>query len=377
MESRLYAEDPYRNFLPSIGRLTRYRPPAETAGLSARRGPRRACRAQRYRRLRRRRDFHVLRPDDRQAVFLGPGPGGGDRGDAHRAGRVRGRGDRAQPAVPERGHTITSGLSLARSPRPSSRRNTRKGLRVWILDETMLLKRLRRRGGGDAAGDGAARRGGSAARSAARIIAAPAKTGWSRSAGGHGRCACDPRMVTGHVVTEEGNELSPDLERAATHAKAADPDPRRRAWSNVTFDDVSDYGAVEGDWTPGDRMTTRDDRRGKDVGKGRRPAPKASASAIAARIFEREGTHAHGSAELAKLMPEKLPPDTSKMLLCPMPGLSGQSIAVDVKATRCRTDRRSATVEAMKMENVLRAEKKRRGCQGQRRAGGQPGGGRR
>ncbi|MEM8740520.1 MAG: biotin carboxylase N-terminal domain-containing protein, partial [Pseudomonadota bacterium] len=32
MESRLYAEDPYRNFLPSIGRLTRYRPPPETEG---------------------------------------------------------------------------------------------------------------------------------------------------------------------------------------------------------------------------------------------------------------------------------------------------------------------------------------------------------
>ncbi|NRB36289.1 MAG: acetyl/propionyl/methylcrotonyl-CoA carboxylase subunit alpha, partial [Rhodobacteraceae bacterium] len=31
IENRLYAEDPYRNFLPSIGRLTRYRPPAETA----------------------------------------------------------------------------------------------------------------------------------------------------------------------------------------------------------------------------------------------------------------------------------------------------------------------------------------------------------
>ncbi len=31
IESRLYAEDPYRNFLPSIGRLTRYRPPVETA----------------------------------------------------------------------------------------------------------------------------------------------------------------------------------------------------------------------------------------------------------------------------------------------------------------------------------------------------------
>jgi len=29
IESRIYAEDPYRNFLPSIGRLTRYRPPEE------------------------------------------------------------------------------------------------------------------------------------------------------------------------------------------------------------------------------------------------------------------------------------------------------------------------------------------------------------
>jgi propionyl-CoA carboxylase alpha chain len=30
LESRIYAEDPYRNFLPSTGRLVRYRPPAET-----------------------------------------------------------------------------------------------------------------------------------------------------------------------------------------------------------------------------------------------------------------------------------------------------------------------------------------------------------
>jgi propionyl-CoA carboxylase alpha chain len=29
IENRIYAEDPYRNFLPSIGRLVRYRPPAE------------------------------------------------------------------------------------------------------------------------------------------------------------------------------------------------------------------------------------------------------------------------------------------------------------------------------------------------------------
>jgi len=31
IESRVYAEDPFRNFLPSTGRLTRYQPPAESA----------------------------------------------------------------------------------------------------------------------------------------------------------------------------------------------------------------------------------------------------------------------------------------------------------------------------------------------------------
>lgn len=33
MEARVYAEDPYRNFMPSIGRLTRYIPPAESANV--------------------------------------------------------------------------------------------------------------------------------------------------------------------------------------------------------------------------------------------------------------------------------------------------------------------------------------------------------
>ena len=59
IENRLYAEDPYRGFLPSIGRLSRYRPPEEIAAgplleqrQVAGRGPRgRDRRAQRYRRL--------------------------------------------------------------------------------------------------------------------------------------------------------------------------------------------------------------------------------------------------------------------------------------------------------------------------------------
>lgn len=60
-------------------------------------------------------------------------------------------------------------------------------------------------------------------------------------------------------------------------------------------------------------------------------------------------------AELSRLMPVKMAPDTSKFLLCPMPGLvvklhvaTGDSI---------EEGQALAMIEAMKMENVLRAEK--------------------
>ncbi len=60
-------------------------------------------------------------------------------------------------------------------------------------------------------------------------------------------------------------------------------------------------------------------------------------------------------AELDKLMPVKLPPDTSKLLLCPMPGLV-VSIAV-AEGQEVKAGETLAIVEAMKMENVLRAER--------------------
>ncbi len=61
-------------------------------------------------------------------------------------------------------------------------------------------------------------------------------------------------------------------------------------------------------------------------------------------------------AELAKLMPVKLPLDTSKVLICPMPGVV-TSILVKVGDT-VEIGQSLAIVEAMKMENVLRAERK-------------------
>ena len=71
-------------------------------------------------------------------------------------------------------------------------------------------------------------------------------------------------------------------------------------------------------------------------------------ASAAARVYtERE-------AELARMMPVKVPPDTSRMLLCPMPGLvkvlhvtAGQEVKVGDPL---------CVVEAMKMENLLKAE---------------------
>jgi propionyl-CoA carboxylase alpha chain len=61
------------------------------------------------------------------------------------------------------------------------------------------------------------------------------------------------------------------------------------------------------------------------------------------------------AATLAHRIPEKAPPDTSKLLLSPMPGLI---VAVGVAAgDAVKAGQELCVLEAMKMENVLRAER--------------------
>ena len=61
------------------------------------------------------------------------------------------------------------------------------------------------------------------------------------------------------------------------------------------------------------------------------------------------------AAEMQKLMPHKAPPDTSKFLLSPMPGLLTE---IAVKAGQeVKSGETLAKIEAMKMENVLKAER--------------------
>ena len=60
-------------------------------------------------------------------------------------------------------------------------------------------------------------------------------------------------------------------------------------------------------------------------------------------------------AELEAVLPKRVPPDTSNLLLCPMPGLV---VSISVKeGQKVQAGEALATVEAMKMENVLRAER--------------------
>jgi propionyl-CoA carboxylase alpha chain len=54
-------------------------------------------------------------------------------------------------------------------------------------------------------------------------------------------------------------------------------------------------------------------------------------------------------------MIEKVPPDLSRFLICPMPGLL---VALNVEVgDKVEVGQPLAIIEAMKMENILRAEK--------------------
>ena len=127
---------------------------------------------------------------------------------------------------------------------------------------------------------------------------------------------------------------------------------------------------VSSDWRPGDAVW-----RGT-VGGGRISAqirPLLNGVRIAWKgISATARAMLPGIAELERLMPVKVPPDTSKLLLCPMPGLV-VSVLVAV-GQEVKAGETLAVVEAMKMENVLarRARPDRR--QDQRQAGRQPGG---
>ena len=110
---------------------------------------------------------------------------------------------------------------------------------------------------------------------------------------------------------------------------------------------------VASEWRPGEAVW-RGTVGGRAVAAQLRPLPNGPRIAWKGMSVNAL-TMLPRTAELERLMPVKLPPDTSKLLLCPMPGLV-VSISV-AEGQEVKAGETLAVVEAMKMENVLRAER--------------------
>jgi propionyl-CoA carboxylase alpha chain len=323
IENRLYAEDPYRNFLPSIGRLTRYRPPAEQAS-----GP-----------LLENGKWQGEAPEGPVAVRNDTGVYEGGEISMYydpmiaklctwtptREAAIAAMRDALDGFEVEGiGHNLPFLSAVMDHPKFVSGDMTTAFIAEEYPDgfEGVELPEaeLRRI---------------AAATAAMHRVAEIRRTRVSGRMDNHER-----KVGTDWVVTLQGQSFDVTIE--------ADP-----SGSTVRFAD-GETVRVASDWTPGDqlaRVSTDDSGLVLKVGKisgGFRIRSRGADLKVHVRTPRQ--------AELARLMPEKLPPDTSKMLLCPMPGLI---VKVDVEVGQeVQEGQPLCTVEAMKMENILRAERK-------------------
>jgi len=308
IESRLYAEDPYRNFLPSIGRLSTYRPPAESST-----------------------ETSVVRNDTgvfeggEISMYYDPMIAKLCTWAPDRLGAIehmRLALDRFE--VEGIGHNLPFLSAVMDHPKFVKGDMTTAfiaeeypdGFEGVILDEAAL-------------------------KSIAASCAAMNRVAEIRRTKVSGRLDNHERKV--------GNDWVVTLQGISFRVKI-DADPKG---SDVVFEDGLSL-RVSGDWTPGKTladMTVNGETLVMKIGKisgGFRVRSRGADLKVHVRTPRQ--------AELAGWMIEKLPPDTSRLLLCPMPGMI---VKVDVaEGEEVQEGQALCTVEAMKMENILRAEKK-------------------
>jgi len=309
IESRLYAEDPYRNFLPSIGRLTRYRPPEEGT----------------------RDDGTVLRNDTgvyeggEISMFYDPmiaklctwAPERIDAIDAMSAAL-----DRFE--VEGIGHNLPFLSAVMDHPRFRSGAITTafiaeeypEGFAGATLSDDDIANLV-------------------AVTAACNFVSETRSTQISGAMDNHQR-AVGADWVIGLGKTEYPVSVS-------------------KVDGAFRIDGPAGAKTVDLDgWRPGMPLVTA-------AVDGSALAVKATRTILGYRMRMRGADLVFSclnprQAAAARLMPEKIPADTSKMLLCPMPGLV---VSIAVKEGDAVEDGQPlATVEAMKMENVLKAERK-------------------
>ena len=307
MESRLYAEDPYRNFLPSIGRLTRYRPPAEIKNKN-----------------------FIVRNDT--GVFEGGeismyydpmiaklctwAP---NRAEAIEQMRIAL--DRFE--VEGIGHNL---------PFLSAVMDHEKFVSGDITTAFIAEEFSEGFNGVDLNND--------KIKHLAACAAAMNRVAEIRRTKVSGRMDNHERRVGDDWVVQIDGKVFPVFVSADT------------AGANVMFEDGTSI-RVSGDWQPGKKianMSANDNKLVIKIGKltgGFRMRTRGADLRVLVRTPRQ--------AELSKYMREKIPPDTSKLLLCPMPGLI---VKIDVEVGQeVQEGQPLCTVEAMKMENILRAER--------------------
>ncbi|MFP7571599.1 acetyl-CoA carboxylase biotin carboxylase subunit [Marivita sp. S2033] len=308
IENRLYAEDPYRGFLPSIGRLTRYRPPEEGemgAGIV-------------------RNDTGVFEGGE-ISMYYDPmiaklctwAPTRGEAIEVMRTAldsfEVEGIGHNLPflSAVMDHPKFVSGDMTTA-----FIEEEYPDGFEGVELGEDVLRRIV-------------------AATAAMNRVAEIRRARISGTLDNHER-----RVGEEWNVALQGRDFDVTI--------AAD-----KGGSTVRFADGTEM-RVSGDWTPGDplaRMSVDDAPLVMKVGKvsgGFRIRSRGADLKVHVRTPRQ--------AELARLMPEKVAADTSMMLLCPMPGLI---VKVDVEeGDEVQIGQALCTVEAMKMENILRAERK-------------------
>ncbi len=312
IESRLYAEDPYRNFLPSTGRLTKYRPPAETSidGVTVRN------------------DTGVTEGGEISIYY-----------DPMVAKLVTHAPTRAQ-AIAAQSNALDAFVV--------------DGIRHNIPFLAALMAHPRWQAGKLSTGfiaeefpDGfhGVEPSGEAAQTIAAVAAAIDHVLGERKRRISGQ-------MTGREVTRErrrvvklgDTELTLDIGRETGGIAVHFVDAKGNAGPGRVL--VSE-------WKPGDPVWSGS-VDGRAVAVQVRPVPNGFLLAhqgVEAKVYVYTDTE----AQAARLMPIKKSPDTGKFLLCPMPGLV-MSIAV-AEGQEVKVGETLAVVEAMKMENVLRAER--------------------
>jgi propionyl-CoA carboxylase alpha chain len=310
VESRVYAEDPYRKFLPSTGRLTRYRPPEERSanGVTLRN------------------DTGVYEGGE-ISIYYDPMIAKLVTHAATREAAIDAQADALDAFVIDGiRHNIPFLSALMAHPR----------WRAGKLSTEFIAEEFPE-------GFSAIAPEGERAQVLASVAAAIDHVLGERK-----------RLISGQM---DGRSVTRESQRAVWLGdKEYRLEVRRENGTiEVRFPGNKEKGArrhLQSDWKPGGALWTGT-INSEPVAVQVRPVPNGFALAyrgVEAKAFVYTGSE----AGYARLMPPKKIADTGKQVLCPMPGLV-VSIAVK-EGQEVKAGETVAVVEAMKMENVLRAE---------------------